>query len=302
MTSMGAMELQRSPDEVLANGEYPLRRRDLHDIAAMIYSDAGISLNETKASLVYSRLSKHIRNLGLSGFKEYCSLVSSPAGAVARREMLSHLTTNFTRFFRENHHFEHLKTEVLPELLARAKSGGRVRIWSAACSDGQEPYSIALTVLSMMPNAADFDFRILATDIDPKILALARAGAYDEASLETVSPAMRKQWFQETEIQGRRKFLIDDRVKRLITFNELNLMAQWPFKGKFDVIFCRNVVIYFDEPTQVKIWSRFADLLPVGGHLYIGHSERVSGEAKHVLDNTGITTYRYLGKNAGRKP
>jgi chemotaxis protein methyltransferase CheR len=302
MTSMGAMELQQSPDEVLANGEYPLRRRDLVDIAAMIYSDAGISLNETKASLVYSRLSKHIRNLGLSGFKEYCSLVSSPAGAAERREMLSHLTTNFTRFFRENHHFEHLKTEVLPELLARAKSGGRVRIWSAACSDGQEPYSIALTVLAMMPNAADFDFRILATDIDPKILALARAGAYDEAALETVSPAMRKQWFQEAEIQGRRKFLIDDRVKRLITFNELNLMAQWPFKGTFDVIFCRNVVIYFDEPTQVKIWSRFADLLPVGGHLYIGHSERVSGEAKHVLDNTGITTYRYLGKNAGRKP
>jgi chemotaxis protein methyltransferase CheR len=302
MTSMGAMELQQSPDEVLANGEYPLRRRDLVDIAAMIYSDAGISLNETKASLVYSRLSKHIRNLGLSGFKEYCSLVSSPAGAAERREMLSHLTTNFTRFFRENHHFEHLKTEVLPELLARAKNGGRVRIWSAACSDGQEPYSIALTVLSMMPNAADFDFRILATDIDPKILALARAGAYDEAALETVSPAMRKQWFQEAEIQGRRKFLIDDRVKRLITFNELNLMAQWPFKGTFDVIFCRNVVIYFDEPTQVKIWSRFADLLPVGGHLYIGHSERVSGEAKHVLDNTGITTYRYLGKNAGRKP
>jgi chemotaxis protein methyltransferase CheR len=302
MTSIGAMELQQSPDEVLANGEYPLRRRDLVDIAAMIYSDAGISLNETKASLVYSRLSKHIRNLGLSGFKEYCSLVSSPAGAAERREMLSHLTTNFTRFFRENHHFEHLKTEVLPELLARAKSGGRVRIWSAACSDGQEPYSIALTVLAMMPNAADFDFRILATDIDPKILALARAGAYDEAALETVSPAMGKQWFQEAEIQGRRKFLIDDRVKRLITFNELNLMAQWPFKGTFDVIFCRNVVIYFDEPTQVKIWSRFADLLPVGGHLYIGHSERVSGEAKHVLDNTGITTYRYLGKNAGRKP
>jgi chemotaxis protein methyltransferase CheR len=302
MTLMGAMELQQSPDEVLANGEYPLRRRDLVDIAAMIYSDAGISLNETKASLVYSRLSKHIRNLGLSGFKEYCSLVSSPAGAAERREMLSHLTTNFTRFFRENHHFEHLKAEVLPELLARTKNGGRVRIWSAACSDGQEPYSIALTVLSMMPNAADFDFRILATDIDPKILALARAGAYDEAALETVSPAMRKQWFQEAEIQGRRKFLIDDRVKRLITFNELNLMAQWPFKGTFDVIFCRNVVIYFDEPTQVKIWSRFADLLPVGGHLYIGHSERVSGEAKHVLDNTGITTYRYLGKNAGRKP
>jgi chemotaxis protein methyltransferase CheR len=301
MSMMGATDLKASPDEVLASGEYPLTRRDLSEIAAMIYSDAGISLNETKASLVYSRLSKHIRALGLPGFRDYCLLVSSPAGAAARREMLSHLTTYFTRFFRENHHFDHLRDEVLPGLLARAKSGGRVRIWSAACSDGQEPYSIALTVLSLLPNAADFDFKILATDIDPKILGLARTGAYDETSLETVSPAMRKQWFQEVDIQGRRKFQVDDRVKRLITFNELNLMAQWPFKGTFDVIFCRNVVIYFDEPTQTKIWSRFAGLLPENGHLYIGHSERVSGEAKHLFDNIGITTYRRIGNSIGRK-
>ncbi|MBB3426544.1 MULTISPECIES: protein-glutamate O-methyltransferase [Rhizobium] len=302
MSMMGAMDFKASPDEVLASGEYPLTRRDLSEIAAMIYADAGISLNESKASLVYSRLSKHIRALGLAGFRDYCQLVSSPAGSAARREMLSHLTTNFTRFFRENHHFDHLRDEVLPGLLARAKAGGRVRIWSAACSDGQEPYSIALTVLALMPNVADFDFRILATDIDPKILGLARAGAYDESSLETVSPAMRKQWFQEVNVQGRRKFQIDDRVKRLITFNELNLLGQWPFKGLFDVIFCRNVVIYFDEPTQTKIWTRFAGQLQDAGHLYIGHSERVAGEAKHVFDNIGITTYRYLGKTAARKP
>jgi chemotaxis protein methyltransferase CheR len=301
MTYSPAIDTRQSPDECLASGEYPLTRRDLSEIAAMIYADAGIYLNETKASLVYSRLSKHIRALGLKGFREYCALVSSPAGAAARKEMLSHLTTNFTRFFRENHHFDHLRTEVLPDLLARARSGGRVRIWSAACSDGQEPYSIALTVLSLMPNVADYDFRILATDIDPKILAIARAGAYDATALETVNPVMRKQFFRETEIAGRQKWQVEDRVKRLITFNELNLMAQWPFKGPFDVIFCRNVVIYFDEPTQMKIWSRFASLLPEGGHLYIGHSERVSGDAKNLFDNIGITTYRYAGKNAGRK-
>ena len=300
MMSPQAIDARQSPDECLASGEYPLTRRDLAEIAAMIYADAGIYLNETKASLVYSRLSKHIRNLGLKGFRDYCNLVSSPAGAAARKEMLSHLTTNFTRFFRENHHFEHLKTEVLPELLNRARAGGRVRIWSAASSDGQEPYSIALTVLSMMPNVTDYDFRILATDIDPKILAIARAGAYDVSALETVSPAMRKQYFRETEVGGRQKWQIDDRVKKLITYNELNLMAQWPFKGPFDVIFCRNVVIYFDEPTQMKIWSRFAGLLPQGGHLYIGHSERVSGEAKAQFDNIGITTYRYTGKHHGR--
>lgn len=301
MRPLGAIESRQSPDEVLASGEYPLTRRDLADIAAMIYADAGIYLNDSKASLVYSRLSKHIRALGLRGFKDYCALVGSPGGVAARREMLSHLTTNFTRFFRENHHFEHLRDEVLPKLVNRAKSGGRVRIWSAACSDGQEPYSIALTVLSLLPNAADYDFRILATDIDPKILAAARAGVYDENALETMTPAMRKQWFREVDVNGRRKHQIDDRVKKLITFNELNLMAQWPFKGNFDVIFCRNVVIYFDEPTQMKIWSRFAALLAEDGHLYIGHSERVSGDAKHLFDNIGITTYRRVDRNAGRK-
>lgn len=299
MSAVTATSTRLNDDEVLASGEYPLTRRDLNEIAAMIYADAGIALNDSKASLVYSRLSKHIRNLGLKGFREYCSLVSSQEGAAARREMLSHLTTNFTRFFRENHHFDHLRTEVLPGLVARARSGGRVRIWSAACSDGQEPYSIALTVLSVLPNAADYDFKILATDIDPKILALARAGAYDEQALETVSAAMRKQWFREVDINGRRKWQIDDKVKRLITFNELNLMAQWPLKGPFDVIFCRNVVIYFDEPTQMRIWSRFAGLLPEGGHLYIGHSERVSGDSKNQFDNIGITTYRYTGKFGG---
>lgn len=299
MSMPAAFDSKLPPDECLASGEYPLTRRDLVEIAAMIYADAGIYLNESKASLVYSRLSKHIRNIGLKGFREYCQLVSSPAGAAERRDMLSHLTTNFTRFFRENHHFEHLKSDVLPELLARAKNGDRVRIWSAACSDGQEPYSIALTVLSMLPNAADYDFRILATDIDPKILALARAGAYDATALETVSPAMRKQWFTETSVNGRQKWQIDDRVKKLITFNELNLMAQWPFKGQVDVIFCRNVVIYFDEPTQMKIWSRFGGMLNPKGHLYIGHSERVSGDAKSVFDNIGITTYRYTGKPHG---
>lgn len=301
MKAVGVIDSRQSPDEVLASGEYPLTRRDLTEIAAMIYADAGIYLNDTKASLVYSRLSKHIRNLGLRGFRDYCALVSSPEGAPARREMLSHLTTNFTRFFRENHHFEHLRDDVLPGLIARAKSGGRVRIWSAACSDGQEPYSIALTVMSLLPNAVDYDFRILATDIDPKILALARAGVYDENSLETVTPAMRKQYFKDVDVGGRRKYQIDDRVKKLITFNELNLMAQWPFKGNFDIIFCRNVVIYFDEPTQVKVWSRFASLLPEGGHLYIGHSERVTGDAKNLFDNIGITTYRYTTKNGGKK-
>lgn len=291
---MNAATIMQSgrPDDCLVSGEYPLTRRDLSDIAGMIYADAGISLNETKASLVYSRLSKRLRQIGLRSFRDYCELVGSSEGAAERREMLSFLTTNFTRFFRENHHFEHLRKEVLPGLLARAKTGGRVRIWSAGCSDGQEPYSIALTLLSMAPNVSQLDVRILATDIDPKIIAQAKAGIYDGQAIETVDAAMRKQWFTPA---GEKRWQVNDQVKQLITYRELNLMAQWPFRGPFDVIFCRNVVIYFDEPTQAKIWIRYADLLPPGGHLYIGHSERLSGEGKDRFDNIAITTYRHKG-------
>jgi chemotaxis protein methyltransferase CheR len=144
----------------------------------------------------------------------------------------------------------------------------------------------------MVPNAATYDIRILATDIDPKIIAQAKAGIYDEQAIETVTPAMRKQWFTKVD---ERRFQVNDQVKQLITFRELNLMAQWPFRGPFDVIFCRNVVIYFDEPTQARIWVRYADLLPTGGHLYIGHSERLSGEGKDRFENTNITTYRHKG-------
>ena len=281
-----------NPDECLVTGEYALTRRDLSEIAAMIYSDAGIALNETKASLVYSRLSKRLRQIGLRTFRDYCDFVSSGEGSGERREMLSALTTNFTKFFRENHHFDHLRAEVMPGLVARAKAGGRVRIWSAGCSDGQEPYSIALTVLQCLPEVASLDFKILATDIDPKILAQAKAGVYDESALEAVDANARKQLFSKV---AERKYKIADKVKALISYRELNLMAGWPFKGPFDVIFCRNVAIYFDEPTQARIWLRFSELLPAGGHLYIGHSERLWGEAKDRFDNIGITTYRYRG-------
>lgn len=292
---MSAVAILQSgrPDECLIDTEFPLTRKDLSDIAAMIHSDAGIALNETKASLVYSRISKRLRQIGLASFKEYCALVASPEGADERREMLSLLTTNFTRFFRENHHFDHLRDQVLPDLVKRANSGGRVRIWSAGCSDGQEPYSMALTLLGIAPNAARLDIKILATDIDPKMIAQARAGAYDAQAIETVDPRMRKQWLSQA---ADKRWQISEQVRKLVTFRELNLMDRWPFHGLFDVIFCRNVVIYFDEATQDRMWIRFADLLPPGGHLYIGHSERLSGAAKDRFDSAAVTTYRCKGR------
>lgn len=284
-----------STGEKLADGEFNFTRRDFNSIAAMIYDDAGIALNETKTSLVYSRLTKRIRQLGLADFRAYCDLVASDKGRAERREMLSMLTTNFTRFFRENHHFEHLRNDVLPGLIGRARKGERIRLWSAGCSDGQEPYSIALTLLSAFPEVSKYDVKILATDIDPKMIAIGQAGVYDESAAETVPAALKKQWFSKVDSPRGKRCMVDDRLKRLITFRELNLHGTWPFRGPFQVIFCRNVVIYFDDVTQSHIWTRFAAMLEDQGHFFIGHSERVTGPAKDQFDNIGVTTYRLKG-------
>lgn len=281
-----------TPGDQLITGESPLTRRDLSEIADMIYADAGISLNESKASLVYSRLSKRLRKIGLSSFREYCELVGSERGAEERREMLSQLTTNFTKFYRERHHFEHLEKDVLPDLIKRARAGGRVRIWSSACSLGHEPYSLAMTILSSFPDVMKYDFRILASDIDPKVVASASEGIYTADAIEPVGPSFRREYCTDL---GDGKIQIKDSVKELISFRELNLISTWPFKGKFDVIFCRNVVIYFDDPTQVKIWQRYADVMLKNGYLYIGHSERLSGPAKARFKNVGVTAFKFEG-------
>ncbi len=277
----------------LVDGEFPLFIEDFRAIAAMLHADAGIALSEAKATLVYSRLAKRLRTLGLRSFREYRALVASHEGGEERRQMLTALTTNLTRFFREPHHFEHLKTAVLPALLQEARRGGRVRLWSAACSTGQEPYSIALTILSLMPDAAGLDIKVLATDIDAAVLAEARAGVYEEASIEPVPSDLRKRWFNRaTDARGRAGWSVAEDARRLVSFRELNLIGTWPMRGRFQAIMCRNVVIYFDEDTQVALWSRFMPMVEPGGHLYIGHSERLAGDAARYFESAGITTYR----------
>lgn len=279
-------------DEILAAGEFPLVRRDFETIAAMLYADARIHLAEHKAPLVVSRLARRIRALRLPGFAAYCALVAGPQGEAERGELLCALTTNVTRFFREPHHFEHLRNAVLPALLARARGGGRVRLWSAACSTGPEPYSMAMTVLDAEPNAAALDIRILATDIDPRVVAEARAGVYPAGALDDAPAASRKRWFSRAPDGA---WSAARELRKLIAFRTLNLNADWPMRGAFDVIFCRNVVIYFDEATQCALWSRFAATMSEGGHLYVGHSERLSGPAAELFGTVGVTTHRRNG-------
>ena len=274
----------------LVEGEFLFTSDDFTAIARMLHDDAGIALSESKASLVYSRLAKRLRTLGIESFRDYCRLVAGAEGLGERQNMLAALTTNVTRFFREPHHFEHLRDKVLPHHVQRARAGGRVRIWSAGCSSGQEPFSIALTVLEALPEAASLDLRILATDIDPNMVATGRAAVYSDEAVRPVPAALRERWMVRVSERGRPAWGAGEEMRGLVAFRELNLMAAWPMKGRFDAIFCRNVVIYFDEPTQARVWSRFAPLLNPGGRLYVGHSERVSDMTYFETD--GLTTYR----------
>lgn len=282
---------------LIENTEYPFTSRDLAFISDIMRNDTGIVLSEAKASLVYSRLAKRIRKLGLSGFSEYCALIKTQEGEEERKEMMAALTTNVTSFFREPHHFEHMKNKVLPDLARRAKAGERIRMWSAACSSGPEPYSMALTLLQLLPEAYKYDIRILATDIDENILATASAGIYEESLLSPVPAELRRSWFNPLDDRHER-FQVKDELRSLISFKPLNLIGAWPMKGKFQVIFCRNVVIYFDNHTQEELWSRFVPILEDGGALYVGHSERIAGPAAAYVRNDGVTTYRKLDGGA----
>jgi chemotaxis protein methyltransferase CheR len=275
-------------------GDLQFRADDFSRIAAMLHADAGIFLPDTKATLVYSRLAKRLRSLGLQSFRDYCDLVASADGLDERQKMLVSLTTNVTSFFREPHHFELLRTKILPPLLQTAKAGGRVRLWSAGCSKGHEPYSIAMTVLNLMPEAANHDVRILATDIDTEVLAEAKAGRYDPSVVEPVPQAERRRGFLPAPTDKGVLCVTPD-MRRLVSFRELNLIGPWPMRGRFDVIFCRNVVIYFDDDTQAKVWSRFAEVLVPGGALMMGHSERLLGPAQSLFTNIGTTAYRLRG-------
>lgn len=275
---------------LVPGGEFAFTASDFRQISALVHAEAGIVLNDGKANLVYSRLAKRLRAIGLRSFHDYCSLVASREGVDERQALIAAMTTNTTRFFREPHHFKHLAREVLPELLENARKGGRVRIWSAGCSSGEEPYTIAMTLLELMPDAPEYDILILATDIDPDMLHTARDGTYPEHLLEQIPGNYRKHWLA-AERSGNGDFSISEPARRLVRFRELNLLGDWPMRSRFDVIFCRNVTIYFDEETQEKLWKRFDEHLESNGYLYIGHSERIAAN-EGSFELVGQTTYK----------
>ncbi len=270
-----------------------LSLRDFRTIAALLHRETGIHLPDAKRAMVEGRLAKRLRVLDLPDFAAYCALIEDRSGADERAGMLAALTTNVTRFNREPHHFEALRRVVLPTHAARLREGGRLRLWSAACSSGEEPYSMALSILATLPEAPQLDVKVLATDINPDMVAQGRAGTYDLAALTEVAAAERTRWFGPAPGGG---WLAGPELARLVAFRVLNLMGDWPMRGRFDAVFCRNVAIYFDAPTQSRLWERIASLIPEGGHLFIGHSERLTGPAADLFRPVGITMYQRLGR------
>jgi chemotaxis protein methyltransferase CheR len=267
-------------------------------IARIAHEQAGLVLPHAKKNMVKSRVIRRLRALKISSFEAYTDLVRSPEGAGELRNLINALTTNVSQFFRENHHFDLLRQTVLPPLLQKAARGGKVRIWSAGCSNGQEPYTIAMVLNELDPNLASHDIRILATDIDAEVLAFARKGAYPLAMMEGVPPALAAKYFGPVAGDSDQR-QVTEALSRLVTFRELNLHERWPMQGAFDLIFCRNVLIYFDPAMQERLLSRFREILLPDGWLMLGHSERIPASIAADFVSGGITALRKA--DAGQK-
>ena len=283
------------PSAVSGRREFPFERRHFDVIARLIHQLAGIHLAPHKVEMVYSRLARRLRDLRLPDFDAYCALLDSEAGAGEVGFLVNALTTNLTSFFREAHHFEHLEHVALPELRARNEgvTRPRLRIWSAGCSSGQEPYTIAMVLAAHMPELRRWDARILATDIDTHMVDTARHGVYAGDQATGIPTAIRDRFTRRVREDGESCLSMGEELRRLITFKPLNLLEPWPMRGPFDAIFCRNVLIYFDRAGRTQVIENFARLLAPDGYLYLGHSESLYGVSTSFRQ-AGPTIYRRL--------
>ena len=260
-----------------------LTNDDFQLAAKLVGELTGIVIKEHKREMIHSRLSRRLRALGKKSYREYLEFIQTPAAKDEIGEFINVVTTNLTSFFREEHHFDDLRT-VMNRLAAEGKE--RIRIWSSACSSGEEPYSIAMTVRETEAARAR-DLKILATDLDTNILGKASAGVYSAERTRSIPTEMLRNSTQKSGENSEFK----PEIKRMITFRQLNLLGRWPFSGPFDVIFCRNVLIYFDAQTKHSIVNRMAQMLTPDGTLYLGHSESLLGEHDHLISE-GKTIYR----------
>ncbi|HUI13169.1 MAG TPA: protein-glutamate O-methyltransferase CheR [Xanthobacteraceae bacterium] len=281
----------REPVAIEPAREFEFSDADFRSLALYAYEQAGIALSDTKRNLVYSRLSRRLRALEMTSFREYRAYLAANASEL--ESFINAISTNLTKFFREAHHFDHFRSHVAVPFVqaAHGKVGHRLRVWSAGCSTGEEPYSIAVVLKREIRDIDRHDVRILATDIDTEVIAKGARGEYPANSIDEV-PKTYREFFQPVDGDRNSEQVVVGRdIRGLVAFRRLNLMEEWPFTGNFDAVFCRNVMIYFDGPTKTALVERLTQKLKPGGWLYIGHSESLVG-THPGLRLIGRTTYR----------
>lgn len=289
--NQGAAALVEQEPAASVTHEFSFSAEDFRHLARLAYQHAGIALADNKRNLVYSRVSRRLRTLKLNTFSEYREYLASDEKEI--ESFINSISTNHTKFFREEHHFQHFRANIVrPFAQSGGRNlGGRLRIWSAGCSSGEEPYTIAVVLKRDIRDFKGCDVRILATDIDTDILSKAARGEYTANVFDEVPKPYHAFFKAEGSDGAADKVVVDRDVKALIAFRRLNLMEPWPFHGKFDAIYCRNVMIYFDGPTKTRLVERFTQQLKPGGWLYIGHSESLIG-SHPGLQLVGRTIYQ----------
>lgn len=281
-------------DSTRQPGRPDLEDGDFEKIRGLLRETTGISVSETKRHFVNRRLAQRVQAQGCQTYADYLSLLQ--AGDRDELERFTNaMTTNQTSFFREPHHFDYLRSTVLPAV-ERAKAGTtrRLRIWSAGCSTGQEPYSAAMVIRDSLAEVDTWDARILCTDLDSDVVRYGRAGVYTPKQIEGMSSLLLRRWFQRHRDGRVATYGVSPELRALTVFKQLNLLDPWPMRGPFDAIFCRNVFIYFERDVQLRMVERFADLLEEGGVLFLGHAESVLNASKR-FELVGNTTYRRTG-------
>jgi chemotaxis protein methyltransferase CheR len=271
---------------------FELSKDNLNFLYQYVYDVAGIVLNTSKKEMLYRRLTRIIRERKITTFTKYCDLLKAEPEK-EKDYFINAITTNLTSLFREQHHFDYMAQHELPKLIKNSFTNHkRLRIWSSASSTGEEPYSIAITLLETMKDSlGQWDAKILATDIDSNVLAAGKNGVYDDRRIEDIPKKYKDKYFHKGVGTNQNKVKVDEKLQNLITFKQLNLLHDWPMKGPFDIIFCRNVIIYFDKTTQQELFARYYDMLTPGGVLFLGHSENL-GQYQAHFENVGRTIFR----------
>lgn len=256
-----------------------LSEEDFLRISRIVYEYCGINLHAGKKQLVHARLAKRLRMKNFKSFSEYIDYAVSDSTGVEFSMLIDALSTNLTSFFREMKHFEFLNNTYLPILKERKYMSGsyRIRCWSAGCSSGEEPYSLAITLLDAFAQPEKWDIKVLATDISTTILGRAKEAVYNQKRVEPVSLEQRQKYLNLNHVHGEKFYEVNKVLRGVVLLRYLNLISDWPIRGPLDFIFCRNVMIYFDRPTQQRLINRFYDILDTGGLLFTGHSESLAG-------------------------